>query len=327
MSLTVPAVPVRSPRLIARLSAEALGTMFLVLAGIGAAMFTVSQVSTVPSSLAAGLAIAASMLAFGHITIGHFNPAITLGSMIAGRTRPLEALAFVVAQLVGGLAGALVIFGVVRTIPSLQDSRAAFDTVAAGFGEHSTAQVPLAGVLLLEVIGVALLVGVFLAATSRRNVNRAMAPFAVGLSFAVLVQLGMAIGNVPFNPARATANAIFSSSWALEQLWLFWVAPLAGATIAGLVVRGFSDLGQPDAGIVPVEAPESVAGTADARPSADLPDDGGAPFAAPDGIAAGHRSDQAPGGAPGEISLGQSAAKGEDDGGDEAREFFDGKRG
>jgi aquaporin Z len=98
----------------------------------------------------------------------------------------------------------------------------------------------MAGVLLVEVLGTALLVAVFLGTTASRNPAKAAAPFAVGLTAAMLLQLGQAIGNVPFNPARATASAIFSGPDALGQLWLFWVAPVVGAAIAGLVFRGFA---------------------------------------------------------------------------------------
>ena len=112
--------------------------------------------------------------------------------------------------------------------------------MTAGFGEHSIIQAPMAGVLLVEVLGAALLVAVFLGTTSGRNPAKAAAPFAVGLTMAVLLQLGQAVGNAPFNPARATASAIFSNTGSLGQLWLFWVAPLVGAAIAGLVFRGFA---------------------------------------------------------------------------------------
>jgi len=180
------------------------------------------------------------MLAVGYLSGGHFNPAVTLGHVIAGRIRLGDAAAYVGAQLVGAVLGAVALFGVLRTVPKIDDSQAAFATVTAGFGEHSIIQVPMAGVLLVEVLGTALLVAVFLATTSGRNPARAAAPFAVGLTTAMLLQLGQAIGNVPFNPARATASAIFSGPDALGQLWLFWVAPVVGAAIAGLVFRGFA---------------------------------------------------------------------------------------
>ena len=231
-------VPPR-PGLVARLSAEALGTLIVVVAGLGVPLFTIPQSSPLPAALAAGLALTAAMLAVGYVSGGHFNPAVTVGNAIAGRIRLADAAAYIGAQLVGAVLGAVALFGVLRTVPTINDSQGAFATVAAGFGEHSIIQVPMAGVLLVEVLGTALLVAIFLATTARRNPARAAAPFAVGLTTAMLLQLGQALGNVPFNPARATASAIFSGPDALGQLWLFWVAPVVGAAIAGLVFRGF----------------------------------------------------------------------------------------
>lgn len=250
------------PGLVSRLGAEAFGTLFLVIAGLGVPLFTLPQSNPLPAALAGGLAVTAAMLAFAYISGGHFNPAITLGNFVAGKIRTAHAAAYIGAQLVGAAAGALTLFGILRTVPNIPDTKAAFDTVTAGFGEHSVIQTPMAGVLLAEVLGTALLVAVFLGTTARRNVHAAAAPFAVGLAFAVLLQFGQAIGNAPFNPARATASALFSNSWSLEQLWLFWVAPLVGAAIAGLVFRGFSDS-------------SATAGTADARPAGDGEDAAG----------------------------------------------------
>jgi aquaporin Z len=227
------------PRLAARLSAEAFGTLIIVVAGLGVPLFTIPQSNALPAALAAGLALTAAMLAVGYVSGGHFNPAVTVGSVIAGRIKPGAAAAYIGAQLAGAALGAAALFGVLCTVPTITDSQGAFATVAAGFGEHSVIQVPMAGVLLMEVLGTALLVAVFLATTASRNPARAAAPFAVGLTTAVLLQFGQALGNVPFNPARATASAIFSGPNALGQLWLFWVAPLVGAAIAALVFRGF----------------------------------------------------------------------------------------
>lgn len=227
--------------LVSRLSAEAFGSLFIVVAGLGVPLFSIPQSNPLPAALAAGLAVTAAMLAFGYVSGGHFNPAVTVGHAVAGRIRLGDAAAYIGAQVVGGLLGALALFGILRTLPGIKDSRTAFDTVTAGFGEHSIIQAPLAGVLLLEVLGAAILVAVFLGTTARNNINKTAAAVAVGLAFAVLLQLGLSVGNAPFNPARATASAVFSSSWSLEQLWLFWVAPLAGAAIAGLVFRGFAE--------------------------------------------------------------------------------------
>ena len=314
------------PGLLSRLGAEAFGTLFLVIAGLGVPLFTLPQSNPLPAALAGGLAVTAAMLAFAYISGGHFNPAITLGNFVAGKIRTVHAAAYIGAQLVGAAAGALTLFGILRTVPNIPDTRAAFDTVTAGFGEHSVIQTPMAGVLLAEVLGAALLVAVFLGTTARRNVHAAAAPFAVGLAFAVLLQFGQAIGNAPFNPARATASALFSNSWSLEQLWLFWVAPLVGAAIAGLVFRGFSDggAGAGTGAARPADDEDTAADAPDAddERTGDFDDDGvddGAGVYAADGAvpATGATS----GGArPASAGDRTPAAR------DEARDFFDGPR-
>lgn len=236
-----------------RLAAEAFGSLFLVLAAVGVPLFTIPQSSPLPAPLAAGLAVTAAMLAFGHVSGGHFNPAITLGHLMAGRIRAGAAAAYAGAQLAGALAGALVLYGLMRTLPGIADSRTAFDTVSPGFGEHSIVQAPLAAALLLGMLGAAVIVAVFLGTAGRHAVNTPAAALAVGLSIAVLLQLGQAIGNLPFNPARAAASAVFSSAWAVEQLWVFVLAPLAGAAVAGLVFRRL-----PAVGTEAVDAPEPL---------------------------------------------------------------------
>ncbi|MFM9273402.1 aquaporin [Pseudarthrobacter sp. NKDBFgelt] len=231
---------VARPGFLPRLGAEAFGTLFIVVAGLGVPLFTIPDSSPLPAALAAGLAVTAAMLAFAHVSGGHFNPAITLGHLVAGRIRAGAAAAYVGAQLAGGLAGALALYGILRTLPGIADSRTAFDTVTAGFGEHSIIQAPLAAVLLLEMLGAAIVVAVFVGTSgrdTRDGGSRSAAPVAVGLTFAVLLQLGQSVGNLPFNPARAVASAVFSSGWAVGQLWVFLAAPLLGAAIAGLVFR------------------------------------------------------------------------------------------
>jgi aquaporin Z len=285
--------------LAARLSAEAFGSLFLVVAGLGVPLFSIPQSSPLPAALAAGLAVTAAMLAVGYVSGGHFNPAVTVGHAVAGRIRLADAAAYIGAQLVGGLLGALALFGILRTLPGIQDSRTAFDTVTAGFGEHSIIQAPLAAVLLLEVLGAAIVVAVFLGTANNKD-NKASAAVAVGLAFAVLLQLGLSVGNAPFNPARATASALFSSSWSLEQLWVFWVAPLVGAAIAGLVFRGFAE-----------RATATSPAPADGGPDAEE--------AAHDGGDAESQEDHK--------SAAAAVTPEESDNRDEAREFFDGKRG
>ncbi|WP_426225366.1 MIP/aquaporin family protein [Pseudarthrobacter sp. DSP2-3-2b1] len=294
--------------LAARLSAEAFGSLFLVVAGLGVPLFSIPQSSPLPAALAAGLAVTAAMLAVGYVSGGHFNPAVTVGHAVAGRIRLADAAAYIGAQLVGGLLGALALFGILRTLPGIQDSRTAFDTVTAGFGEHSIIQAPLAAVLLLEVLGAAILVAVFIGTTKDKNNNNTSAAVAVGLAFAVLLQLGLSVGNAPFNPARATASAVFSSSWSLEQLWVFWVAPLVGAAIAGLVFRGFAE---------PAAASGLPAGDAGSNAGETAHDagDAGSPEV---------RETAVPATAPAGSAV---VTPEEPENRDEAREFFDGKRG
>lgn len=242
MTSPVQATSEPQPGLFARLSAEALGSMFIVVVAVGVGIFSNPGGAPVPVALAAGLTVTVAMLAFGHVSGGHFNPAITLGNLVAGRIRAIAAVAYLAAQIVGSIAGAALVYFVVTTVPVLTNARAAFDVVAPGFGEHAPAQTQMAGVLMVEILGSALLVAVFLGATAGRRAVPAVAPFAVGIAMVVLLQLGQVLGNLPFNPARATAQAFFSSPWAIEGLWLFWVAPLMGAALAGLVFRGFQGL-------------------------------------------------------------------------------------
>ncbi|MEV7661136.1 aquaporin [Paenarthrobacter sp. NPDC089316] len=244
MTSSVQAAPDSQPGLLTRLSAEALGSLFVVLVAAGVSIFSNPSGAPLPAALATGLTVTVAMLAFGHASGGHFNPVVTLGNLIAGRIRPVAAVAYIAAQVIGSVVGAALVYIVVTMVPVLTDARAAFGSAAAGFGEHAVAQTQMAGVLLVEVVGSALLVAVFLGATAGRRAVPSMAPFAVGLTVAVLLQFGQVLGNLPFNPARATAQAFFSPSWALEGLWLFWVAPLMGASLAGLAFRGFQGLSQ-----------------------------------------------------------------------------------
>jgi aquaporin Z len=299
------------PGLLPRLGAEAFGTLFIVVAGLGVPLFTIPDSSPLPAALAAGLAVTAAMLAFAHVSGGHFNPAVTVGHLLAGRIRAGAAAAYVGAQLAGGLAGALALYAILRTLPGIADSRTAFDTVTAGFGEHSIIQAPLAAVLLLEMLGAAIIVAVFLGTAGRDSApggednghdsrdGRPAAAVAVGLSFAVLLQLGQSVGNLPFNPARAVSSAVFSSGWAVGQLWVFLAAPLVGAAIAGLVFRSFGAA----AGVGP--DPAVPAGSGEAR-------EAGEPASAQ------------------VVNADERARRGTDasgPGASEAQEFFDGKRG
>ncbi|MGR0159629.1 aquaporin [Paenarthrobacter nitroguajacolicus] len=316
MTSPAQAAPDHQPGLTARLSAEALGSMFIVVVAVGVGIFSNPSGAPVPVALAAGLTVTVAMLAFGHVSGGHFNPAITLGNLIAGRIRAVAAVAYLAAQLIGSVVGAALIYFVVTTVPVLKDARAAFDVVAPGFGEHAAAQTQMAGVLMVEILGSALLVAVFLGATAGRRAVPSLAPFAVGLATVVLLQFGQVLGNLPFNPARATAQAFFSSSWVIEGLWLFWVAPLLGAALAGLVFRGFQGLSEANlAGPLELQAGQddgvNEAFDADRDLTGEVTETGG--------------SDERQ--APAKKNTVHPAPAAAAAAGDDARDFFDGKKG
>lgn len=249
-------VVVTGPSLVARLGAEAFGTFALVLVGVGIALY--SSFSGVGGTLAValgfGLAVLAGIIAVGHISGGHFNPAVTLGAAIGGRTSWKDVLPYWLAQLVGGILAAAILFITIPSkLPALLDTsgnattKSFFSSVSNGYAAHSplsklsSGQVEFSLViaLLVEIVVTAVFVGVILGATDRRSANK-QAPFAIGLVLAVLILVALPVTNASLNPARSTATAIFSESWALSQLWLFWVAPLVGAALAGLVYRAFA---------------------------------------------------------------------------------------
>jgi aquaporin Z len=244
----VAAVPV-GPGLVSRLAAEAFGTLFLVIATLGTALYAnVTGLGGGPlaTALAAGLALLAGAVAVGYVSGGHFNPAVTLGAAIAGRTSFKDVLPYWLAQLVGAIAAAGVLFVTLASFPTLaEQARTYFSSVANGYEIHSPigAQVQgqgfsLLGALLIELVMTAIFVGVVLGSTDRRSTN-SLAPAAIGFAFVVGLLVTIPITNGSLNPARSTAAAVFSESWALGQLWIFWVAPLVGAALAGLLYRAF----------------------------------------------------------------------------------------
>ncbi|MCQ1985209.1 MIP/aquaporin family protein [Arthrobacter sp. zg-Y844] len=229
---------------VGRTVAEAIGSFLLLFVGIGIAIFGNTAGGGIGSPLAFGLALAGAMVAFGYISGGHFNPAITLGSAVAGRTAWKFVLPYIVAQLVGAILGVAILWVVITGHDQIGEQARQFLTgTANGYDEHSTNLFPLPSALLMEVVAGALLTAVFLGAASRKagtGSRKSLAvsgAFAVGVTYAVLLTVLVPVTNGGINPARSTAVAIFSEGWALEQVWLFWAAPLLGAVIAGLIFR------------------------------------------------------------------------------------------
>ncbi|GEM_PF-60030 len=260
------AVAVVQPSLLARLGAEVFGTFFLVLAIVGVAMwvrfFNGNLVLAV--ALAGGLSLVAAVAAVGHVSGGHFNPAVTLGAAIGGRTAWRDVLPYWLAQLVGALLSGVVLLATIprATLDVLQQNQlldeattgALFRATANGYESHSpivgtfggAAQqlglevtLPLLGALLIEAIGTAVFVGVILGVTDSRT-RSTVAPIAIGFALGVLILVAAPFTNASLNPARSTVSAVFGGDWALSQLWVFWVAPLLGGAIAGLFYRAFA---------------------------------------------------------------------------------------
>jgi len=229
--------------LVLRAGAEFLGTFLVVLAGAGVVMFTNTSLAPFPGPIATGLATIAAMYALGRVSGGHFNPVLTLASAVAGRSGWRDAAVYLVAQLAGAFGAVLALSAVLRNVAGTKVDTI-FRVVAAGYAEHSPFQVQLPGVLLVEILCAAVLAAVYLAASKDgKNRNLPAAAVSVGLTLAVLSQFAQSLSNSQFNPARSLAIAVFAEPWALQQQWLFWVAPLAGALLAGMVARLISVTG------------------------------------------------------------------------------------
>ncbi len=230
--------------LFAQLGAEVFGTFVLVLAGVGTALYAgVTGVGggILAVALAFGIAVIAGAVTVGHISGGHFNPAVTLGAAIAGRVPWISVVPYWLAQLVGGALAAAVLFIVTADLEALAGNEASFFSgTANGFAEHSPIAAAagsgfgLMGALVIEIAVTAVFVTVILGATSERA-PKALAPVAIGLTLTAMLLVAAPVTNGSLNPARSTAAAIFSEPWALQQLWVFWVGPLVGAAIAGAI--------------------------------------------------------------------------------------------
>ncbi|NCT89583.1 MIP family channel protein [Cellulomonas sp. APG4] len=236
--------------LVVRVGAEAAASFVLVLAVLGVALYSgISGVGSLGAALAGGLALTAVVATFGPVSGGHAIPAVTLAAAIAGRLRWADVVPYWLAQLIGAVTAAAVVFLTVPPeLPGLlqhADARAFLATVANQWGQESTlwaasgeaTAFDLRSALLVEIVGAAVLAGVALTAGLR---SRGTGPLAAGAAFAVLTMLAAPVTGASLNPARSTAAAIFADGAALEQLWLFWVAPLVGAAVAGLLHRAFA---------------------------------------------------------------------------------------
>jgi aquaporin Z len=218
-----------------KLVAEFIGTAWLVLGGCGsavlAAAFPQLGIGFVGVSLAFGLTVLTMAYAIGHVSGCHLNPAVSVGLWVGGRFKTSDLLPYIVAQVLGAIVGAAILY-------AIASGKAGFDVHAGfasnGYADHSPGGYSLVAALVCEIVMTFGFLFVILGST-HGNAPRGFAPIAIGLCLTLIHLISIPVTNTSVNPARSTGPALFAGGWALQQLWLFWVAPLIGAAVAGLV--------------------------------------------------------------------------------------------
>lgn len=235
-----------APSIGSRLAAEAVGTFVLVFGVIGTAIFAAGfnageanlNVGFTGVALALGLSVLVSAYAFGPVSGGHFNPAVTIGLAVANRFEWKNVLAYIVAQFVGGIIASSLLLAILSSSKSFDELW--FKSASTGWGELSPGGYSLISVLLIEVITTAIFVYVILGVTSSRAAA-GFAPLAIGFTLTLLALIAIPVSNASFNPARSLATAIYGGPEALGQVWLTLIAPVIGAAIAGATFSLFFD--------------------------------------------------------------------------------------
>jgi aquaporin Z len=221
-----------------RAAAEAIGTFWLVLGGCGsavlAAKFPDVGIGLLGVSFAFGLTLLTMAFAIGHISGCHINPAVSLGLWSGNRFSATDLVPYIIAQVLGAVVAALV-------LSIIASGKPGFDLVASGFaangyGEHSPGGYSLFSAAVCEVVMTYMFLLIILGATDKRA-PAGFAPLPIGLGLTLIHLISIPVTNTSVNPARSTGPALFVGGWALEQLWLFWVAPIAGAVLAGVSYR------------------------------------------------------------------------------------------
>ena len=223
-----------------KLGAELIGTFWLVLGGCGSAVISAAfpqvGIGLLGVALAFGLTVVTMASAVGHISGGHFNPAVTLGLFAGGRTPASAVLPYIVAQTAGAVLAAAVLYLIASGKPGFELAQG---FASNGYGEHSPGSYPLLSGFVCEVVLTAGFLFVIMGVTDSRA-PAGMAPLAIGLTLTLIHLISIPVTNTSVNPARSTGPAIFVGGWALQQLWLFWVAPLLGGLIGGVAYRALA---------------------------------------------------------------------------------------
>ncbi len=222
--------------------AEFLGTMVLVLGGCGAAVFAAEFIGFLGVSIAFGLTVVAGAYAFGPVSGGHFNPAVTLGLVAGGRFPSSKAPMYIGSQVLGGIAGGLLIYIIASSQDGFSIGETAGTFATNGYGSFSPEGYELWGVFVAEAVLTAVFLIVILGATAKKA-TASMAGLTIGLTLTLIHLISIPISNTSVNPARSTSQALVAAifgdsvSAPIEQLWLFWVAPIVGAIVGGIIYR------------------------------------------------------------------------------------------
>ncbi|PWL37336.1 aquaporin Z [Flagellimonas aquimarina] len=223
-----------------KLIAEFIGTFWLVLGGCGSAVLAAAYpelgIGFTGVALAFGLTVVTMAYAIGHISGCHLNPAVSIGLVLGGRLNKKDLLPYIIAQILGGIAGAGILYIIVSGKPGIEIGGFA----ANGYGEHSPGGYNMVSAFITEVVMTFMFLMIILGATHSKA-PKGMAGLAIGLGLTLIHLISIPVTNTSVNPARSTSQALFAEgSWAIPQLWLFWLAPILGAIIAGVVYKYLS---------------------------------------------------------------------------------------
>jgi aquaporin Z len=220
------------------LFAESFGTFWLVLGGCGTAVLAGSGVGTLGISLAFGLTVLTMAYALGHISGGHFNPAVTLGLWAGGRFEAKNILPYIVAQVIGAVLAAAVLYLIASGLPGYD--LATNGLASNGVAAHSPAKYSMVSGVIAEIVLTAAFLMIIMGSTDKRA-PAGFAPIAIGLGLTLIHLISIPVTNTSVNPARSTGPALIEGGIALHQLWIFWVAPIMGGLIGGWLYRSVAE--------------------------------------------------------------------------------------
>jgi aquaporin Z len=222
-------------------AAEAIGTFWLTFAGCGsaviAATFPQVGIGLVGVALTFGLSVVTMAYAIGHVSGCHLNPAVTVGLTVGGRFPAGQVVPYVIAQLVGAIVAAALLYVIARGAPGFDVAKG---FASNGYGPHSPGQYSLLSCLIMEVVMTTMFLFIIMGATHGKA-PAGFAPLAIGLTLTMIHLVSIPVTNTSVNPARSTGPALFVGGWALAQLWLFWLAPLIGGALGGRIYRWLSE--------------------------------------------------------------------------------------